>query len=134
MDCGGPNGVLSGERVRAVPSPEPDHRVRFRKRSMHVPLIAAVVGEEIIDDAIESRPVGAVVGVSCLSSRDCDMGIGISLSRGVTGGLVRTRKRNFHKRAMIGPGSIISSLLRFISRIGHNQLPLREVASPLLIE
>jgi hypothetical protein len=55
---------------------------------MHVPLVAAVVGEEVVDDAVEARPVRSVISVSGLRAGDGDVPSGSPSTHGVAHALL----------------------------------------------
>src|SRR5215218_8371911 len=78
MNRGGPNRVLNCESMRSISGPKANHRVWLREGPMHVPLITAIIGEEIVDHTIKPRPVGAVVSIRCLRAGHCNMRIRIS--------------------------------------------------------
>src|SRR6185295_11001490 len=92
MNRRGPDSVLNCQTMRSISGPKANHRVWLCERSMHVPLIAAVVREEIVDHTIETRPVGAVVGIRRLCAGDCNVRIRIALDRSVARGLVSSRE------------------------------------------
>src|ERR1044071_6087399 len=106
----GPNRILNGESMRSISGPKANHCVWLSERAMHVPLVAAVIRKKVVDHAIETRPVGAVVSVCRLRAGNCDMRIRISLDRSLTSRLVSPSKRDLHERAVIGPGSKIPAL------------------------
>src|SRR5689334_6317287 len=134
MNCRGPNGVLNCEPMRSISGPKADHRVWLREGSMHVPLITAIIGKEVVDHAIKTRPVGAVVSVCCLCARDCNMRIRISFDRSVARSLVSSRKRDLHERAMIGPGREVTRLPCFVCRVRHNGIPVFKTRAPFVVE
>src|SRR5258705_8922926 len=100
---------------------------------MHVPLVATVVREEIVDHSIKTRPVCAVVGVCGLSSRDRYVRVSVSFNRSDPCGLVRLCKGDFHERTVIGPWSKASTTTCLFSRIWNHSIPLLEVCAPLSI-
>src|ERR1044072_1513728 len=120
--------------MRSISSPEADHRVWLRERSMHVPLIAAVVRKEIVDYTIETRPIGAVVSICSLCAGNCDVCIGISLDRCVTCSLVSARESNLHEGSMVRPRSEVPRLSRFIGCVRDYRIPVGETRAPLLIQ
>src|SRR6476659_6836900 len=100
MNRRGPDRVLNCEAMRSISSPKANHRVWLREGSMHVPLITAVVGEEIVDHTIKPRPVSPVVSICCLCAGDGNMRIRISLDRSVASSLIRSRESYLHERSV----------------------------------
>src|SRR5258705_10026938 len=101
---------------------------------MHVPLVTAVVRKEVIDYAVEARPVGSVIGVSSLRAGDGDMGVLITLYHCVARYLVGPRESDLHESAMIRPGGEVTALAGFISGEGNHVVPVFEISAPLLVE
>src|ERR1043165_6075870 len=129
-----PNRILNGESMRSISSPEANHRVWRRERAVPGPLIAAVVINKIVDHAIETRPVRAVVSIRRLRAGNRDMRVGISFNRSITRRLISPRKRDLHERAVIGPGSEVPAFPRFFRGVRNDRIPAGKVCAPLVVE
>src|ERR1044071_3014111 len=123
INCRGPDRVLNGQSMRSVSGPKANHRVWFRERSMHVPLMAAVVREEIVDYAIETRPIGAVVSIRSLRAGNCDVCVPVTFDRGITSSLVSARESDLHESAVVRPRSEVPGLSSFIGGVRDNRIP-----------
>src|SRR6185369_5561054 len=134
VNRGGPNSVLNCQSMRSISGPKANHRVRLSEGPMQVPLITAVVGKEIVDHTIETRPVGAVVSIRSLRTGDCDMRIRISFDRRVASGLVSARESDLHERPVIGPRSKVLRLRCFFRRVRRHRIPIIEIRAPYVVE
>src|SRR6185295_19800663 len=101
---------------------------------MHVPLIAAVVREEIVDYTIETRPIGAVVSIRGLCAGNCDVRIRIAFDRGVTSSLICARESDLHESSVVGPWSEVPGLAGFVGCVRDNGIPIGKTCAPLLIQ
>src|SRR4029079_7512144 len=98
------------------------------------PVVTAVVGNEVIDHTIKTRPVGAVVSIRSLRAGDCDMRIRISLDRCLASSLVSSRESDLHERPVIGPRSKVPRLPCFLCRVRHNGIPVAKTRPPFVVE
>src|SRR4029077_15430811 len=106
---------------------------RLGEAAVKIPLVAAIVGEEIVDDLVEAVPVAAVVGVGGLRPGDGDVAVGVALADGVPHGLVGTGEDDLHEGAMVGPRRIVVGLPGFLRRVGNDAVPIVEGGLPLLV-
>src|SRR5919199_1716620 len=96
--------------------------------------MAAVVGDEVVNHAVEAVPVRAVVGVGRLRARDGDVRVGVALQNRVAHRLVGACEGDLHERAVVGPGGEVAGLLRLFGGVGDDRAPLFELRLPLAVE
>ena len=129
-----PNGVLDGNSVRAVARPESNHGLRLGKGAMKVPLVTAVIGDEIVNHLVETVPVAAVVSRRNLGTGHGNVPVRISRQHGITHCLVSVGEANFHKRTMVSPGCEIARLHGLFGGERQDFLPSLVIGLPLLVQ
>ena len=129
-----PDLVAHPDAAAPVARPEAHAGPRLGERAMHVPLVAAVVGQEVVDDAVEPGPVGPVPGRRDLGARERDAPFGVALHHRVAHHLVGVREGRLHVGAVVGPGREDARLSGLVGGRGPHRVPVREGRVPRAVQ
>ena len=129
-----PHLVLHRRTAAPVAGPEADAGVRLREGAVDVPLVAAGVGEEVVDHPVEAVPVAAVPGVRDLRPGERDAAFRVALANAVANRLVRAAEGHLHVRAVVRPGGEAALTAGRLGGEGQDGVPLTEAAPPRAVE